>query len=71
MSIKCKACGSSMDMVVVDEATGTLEICCDGCIKAGYDAVHTDQWNLDSLYWDRQIPCDPDCIQFRDTGIFK
>lgn len=67
--IKCKACGNDMDMIEV--APGHLEILCDGCKKAASDAIHTDQWNMDSLYWDKQEACDPDADQFRDHGIFK
>ena len=53
--IKCYACGNDMDMTVVDEATGTLEICCDSCIKASRDALATNEWSFDGLYWSHDV----------------
>jgi hypothetical protein len=61
-----------MEMEVVDQASGTLEILCDHCQAAATEAVHTDQWNFEGLYWDAQIPCDPAAEQFNAyDGPFK
>jgi len=44
-----------MDMTVVDEATGTLEICCDGCIKAARDALALGEWQYEGYYWSHDV----------------
>ena len=51
--LKCKACNNDMDMEVIDEASGTLEICCSECQTKANNAIHTGEWNFEGLWWDK------------------
>lgn len=53
--IKCYACGNDMDMKDVPGYPGHLETLCDACHKASRDALNTNEWAFDGLYWSHDV----------------
>ncbi len=52
MSIKCKACGASMDMTEIPNSGGELETLCSTCMGKHDSALRVDQWDFEGLFWD-------------------
>lgn len=50
MCIKCKACGSDMDMELI-EGTEVLEFLCTDCKRKAAAAREMNEWDFEGLYW--------------------